>query len=45
MPTSTFLNLPADKRGRIVELAIEEFSERPYAQASLSRIVARAGIA
>ncbi len=45
MPSSTFLNLPADKRARIVELAIEEFSERPYAQASLSRIVARAGIA
>lgn len=45
MPTSTFLNLPADKRARIVELAIEEFSERPYTQASLSRIVARAGIA
>lgn len=45
MPTTTFLNLPADKRERIVELAIAEFSERPYAQASLSRIVARAGIA
>jgi AcrR family transcriptional regulator len=45
MPTTTFLNLPADKRDRIVELAIAEFSERPYAQASLSRIVARAGIA
>ena len=45
MPSPTFLNLPAEKRDRIVELAIEEFSERPYAQASLSRIVARAGIA
>src|SRR5690242_14812279 len=44
-PKSTFLNLPPEKRERIIELAIEEFSERPYAQASLSRIVARAGIA
>ena len=45
MPTQTFHNLPPDKREKIVELALEEFSERPYAQASLSRIVARAGIA
>lgn len=45
MPSPTFLKLPAEKRDRIVELALEEFSERPYAQASLSRIVARAGIA
>lgn len=45
MPTQTFLNLAPDKRARIVELAVAEFSERPYAQASLSRIVARAGIA
>lgn len=45
MPTQTFLNLAPEKRERIVELALEEFSERPYAQASLSRIVARAGIA
>lgn len=45
MPKATFFNLPAEKRDRIVELAIEEFAERPYAQASLSRIVARAGIA
>jgi len=45
MPKETFLNLPEHKRDRIVELAIEEFSERPYRQASLSRIVARAGIA
>lgn len=44
-PRATFDNLPAEKRARIVELAIDEFSERPYSQASLSRIVARAGIA
>lgn len=45
MPTATFLNLPTEKRERIVELAIDEFAERPYHEASLSRIVARAGIA
>jgi AcrR family transcriptional regulator len=45
MPKPTFLNLPEDKRERIVELAIEEFSDKPYAQASISNIVARAGIA
>ena len=45
MPTPTFLKLPNEKRSRIVERAIEEFSEHPYRQASLSRIVVRAGIA
>src|SRR5690606_8453399 len=40
-----FLNLPDEKRNRIVELALDEFSSHPYRQASLSRIVARAGIA
>ena len=45
MPKSTFLNLPVEKRTRIIELAIDEFAAHPYRQASLSRIVARAGIA
>lgn len=45
MPKPTFLKLPDDKRERIVAVAIEEFSERPFREASLSRIVARAGIA
>ncbi len=45
MPKPTFLNLPDEKRLRITELAIDEFSSHPYRQASLSRIVARAGIA
>lgn len=44
-PHAAFDNLPAEKRARIVELAIDEFSAVPYSQASLSRIVARAGIA
>ncbi|NVB40528.1 TetR/AcrR family transcriptional regulator [Pseudenhygromyxa sp. WMMC2535] len=45
MPKPTFLNLPDEKRLRITELAIDEFSTYPYRQASLSRIVSRAGIA
>jgi AcrR family transcriptional regulator len=45
VPKETFFNLPEDKRQRIVELAIEEFAVHPYGAASLSRIVARAGIA
>jgi AcrR family transcriptional regulator len=45
MPKPTFENLPEDKRRRLIDLAVDEFTEHPYAQASLSRIVARAGIA
>ena len=45
MPTETFFNLPDDKRQRIMALALEEFATHDYAQASLSKIVARAGIA
>lgn len=45
MPKQTFENLPEEKRRRLVELAVDEFTEHPYAQASLSRIVQRAGIA
>lgn len=45
MPTATFFNLPEAKRERFIERAIEEFSERSFHRASLSRMVARAGIA
>jgi AcrR family transcriptional regulator len=45
MPRSTFRNLPEAKRLRIAEAAIEEFAERGYGGASISAIVARAGIA
>lgn len=45
MPKSTFLNLPDDKRAKLIELALDEFAAQPYHQASLSRIVERAGIA
>ena len=45
MPTATFFGLPEDRRTRLVEEAITEFAERSYAEASLSQIVRRAGIA
>lgn len=45
MVKATFLNLPEDKRARIIDVALEEFASRPYNKASLSNIVARAGIA
>jgi AcrR family transcriptional regulator len=45
MPKQTFFNLPEEKRRLILDLAIEEFAERDYNSASISNIVARAGIA
>ncbi|GHU80252.1 TetR family transcriptional regulator [Clostridia bacterium] len=45
MPKQTFFNLAEDKRARILEIAIEEFADKGYKMASISNIVARAGIA
>ena len=45
MPKTTFFNLPEDKRRQILDLAIEEFAAHDYKNASISNIVARAGIA
>ncbi|WZL72459.1 TetR/AcrR family transcriptional regulator [Clostridiaceae bacterium 35-E11] len=45
MPKNTFLNLPQDKRDRILEAAIDEFAEYTYHQASITRIVEKAEIA
>lgn len=44
MPTQTFANLAEEKRKKIIESAINEFSSRPYESASLSKIVEEAGI-
>lgn len=44
MPTQTFFNLPEEKRSKIIECAIDEFSSHPFQAASLSRIVEEAGI-
>jgi AcrR family transcriptional regulator len=45
MPHQTFFNLPAEKRDQILKVAIEEFAANDYDGVSITRIVARAGIA
>jgi len=45
MPNQTFFNLPDEKREQILQVAINEFAENDYDSVSISRIVARAGIA
>lgn len=45
MPSDTFHNLPADKRDRFVEAALDEFVAHPYDQASITRLVQELGIA
>ena len=44
MVHQTFLNLPAEKRDRIVESAREEFSSQEYEKTNINRIVQNAGI-
>jgi TetR/AcrR family transcriptional regulator len=45
MPKQTFFNLPPEKQARFLEIAIAEFAANDYQNASISRIVAQAGIA
>jgi AcrR family transcriptional regulator len=45
MPFPTFFNLPEEKRQNILDCAVDEFARHDYDSASISRIVARAGIA
>jgi len=45
MPKDTFLNLPDEKRAHIEQVALAEFAEHGYDNASINRIVAAAGIA
>jgi TetR/AcrR family transcriptional regulator len=45
MPKQTFFNLPEEKRNTIIDIAINEFAQNDYESASISRLVAKAGIA
>jgi AcrR family transcriptional regulator len=45
MPTETFVNLPVPKRQLFLDVAIREFAANDYRNASVSNIVAQAGIA
>ena len=44
MPSEIFFNLPVQKREKIIDYAITEFSLHPYDAASISNIVREAGI-
>jgi AcrR family transcriptional regulator len=44
MPLQTFFNLPETKRQAFLECALDEYAAADYKSASISRIVARAGI-
>ena len=44
MPSSTFLNLPAEKQEKLLEAATREFSHRPFNEASINQIIKEAGI-
>jgi AcrR family transcriptional regulator len=45
MAKPTFLRLPDARRRLVVDVAVAEFAERSYAEASLSRIARRSGVA
>lgn len=45
MPAETFFNLPQEKRSRLLEILLEEFSDNDYKNVSVGRIAERAGIA
>jgi len=45
MPKDTFFNLPEEKRTLICNIALDEFAEYSYVEASINRIVLKSGIA
>lgn len=45
MPLQTFFNLPETRRQEIIDIAVEEFALHEYAQASLSEIIKKSGVA
>lgn len=44
IPKDTFSNLNHEKQQRIFEAAVNEFSEKPFAESTLSNIIKEAGI-
>jgi len=44
MPKQTFYDLCEEKKARIIDMALEEFSSKTFSQASLNRIIKSAGI-
>lgn len=44
MPKPTFFRLPDEKRQRLMDAAVKEFTRAPFAKASVSNIIQTAGI-
>ena len=44
MPKATYFRLPAEKRHRLMDAAVQEFTRAPFAKASVSNIIQTAGI-
>jgi AcrR family transcriptional regulator len=44
MPRDRFLNLPAEDRARLLDIAMTEFAERGFERASLNEILAKVGL-
>ena len=44
MPSNTFLNLSNEKKNKIIEVSINEFSSIPYPDVSINKIISNAGI-
>lgn len=44
MPSNTFLNLNKEKRDKIIEVSLKEFSSSPYPEVSINKIIMNAGI-
>ena len=44
MPHSTFLNLPEEKKTRIIDASVKEFLNRQYEKASINKIIKSANI-
>jgi AcrR family transcriptional regulator len=44
MPTKTFMNLPDDKKNKIIQASIKEFSNATYEKASINKIIKDANI-
>ncbi|MGD9964747.1 MAG: TetR/AcrR family transcriptional regulator [Candidatus Izemoplasmatales bacterium] len=44
MPTNTFINLDKDKKDKIIEAALNQFSEKQYEQVNISDIIKTAKI-
>jgi AcrR family transcriptional regulator len=45
MPTFTYMNLPAERKKKIIRISLEEFSAFQFEKASLSRIIKKVGVA